>query len=185
MLTREVAVAGDISTHILTKRMTRTLHGNQQRIVISTHILTKRMTTRLFSVMTLNLFQLTSSRRGWQCVTLSESLIVYFNSHPHEEDDVIVEKRCVWRRYFNSHPHEEDDLNSYGTKPRNSISTHILTKRMTPATKMPCTIAVFQLTSSRRGWRLFRKQSNRARCISTHILTKRMTLWIRWMVWML
>ena len=47
MLTREVAVAGDISTHILTKRMTRTLHGNQQRIVISTHILTKRMTSLL------------------------------------------------------------------------------------------------------------------------------------------
>ena len=36
-----------ISTHILTKRMTRTLHGNQQRIVISTHILTKRMTSLL------------------------------------------------------------------------------------------------------------------------------------------
>ena len=66
MLTREVAVAGDISTHILTKRMTRTLHGNQQRIVISTHILTKRMTIIQKAI---------------------QQSKMYFNSHPHEEDD--------------------------------------------------------------------------------------------------
>ena len=80
---------------------------------------------------------------------------------------------------------------------RRGISTHILTKRMTPATKMPCTIAVFQLTSSRRGWqlalqnfhfiRIFQLTSSRRgwqyketlqaclQGISTHILTKRMT----------
>ena len=56
------------------------------------------------------------------------------------------------------------------------ISTHILTKRMTITFYSFCTIiAIFQLTSSRRGWRdsfaLFHCHTD----ISTHILTKRMT----------
>ena len=78
-----------ISTHILTKRMTDGFPTFCILCVISTHILTKRMTTLQ------------------QLVRLSE-------------------------RYFNSHPHEEDDL----SLPRSGlsslhISTHILTKRMT------------------------------------------------------
>ena len=76
-----------ISTHILTKRMTIIHSFAAPAIYISTHILTKRMTTRLFSVMTLNLFQLTSSRRGWRCGLCRKTLQCYFNSHPHEEDD--------------------------------------------------------------------------------------------------
>ena len=110
MLTREVAVAGDISTHIPTKRMTRTLHGNQQRIVISTHILTKRMT-----------FISTPFSGG-----------NYISTH-------ILTKRMTgtrqkdnrYRNYFNSHPHEEDDQFSKPNIFRHTISTHILTKRMT------------------------------------------------------
>ena len=35
------------------------------------------------------------------------------------------------RDYFNSHPHEEDDLNPYYQALGINISTHILTKRMT------------------------------------------------------
>ena len=34
---------------------------------------------------------------------------VYFNSHPHEEDDVIQVLSNWHSEYFNSHPHEEDD----------------------------------------------------------------------------
>ena len=33
------------------------------------------------------LFQLTSSRRGWQCTYSGLYKYYYFNSHPHEEDD--------------------------------------------------------------------------------------------------
>ena len=77
-----------ISTHILTKRMTK--HGKipNSLLVISTHILTKRMTSMSFG---------------------SRGFLAYFNSHPHEEDDWlrIMER---WKKiHFNSHPHEEDD----------------------------------------------------------------------------
>ena len=55
---------------------------------------------------------------------------LYFNSHPHEEDDA---RPPVWSylplKYFNSHPHEEDDRNAETGNPR----------------------SIFQLTSSRRG----------------------------------
>ena len=54
-----------ISTHILTKRMTATLIFAWQKPGISTHILTKRMTMNLYSsIVSVQLFQLTSSRRG-------------------------------------------------------------------------------------------------------------------------
>ena len=54
-------------------------------------------------------FQLTSSRRGWPFMIPSFLRILYFNSHPHEEDDFRIV--CL--------NHIAD------------ISTHILTKRMT------------------------------------------------------
>ena len=99
-------------------------------------------------------FQLTSSRRGWQLlpvVRLSKG--ENFNSHPHEEDDVLVFYKPAILVYFNSHPHEEDD-ESYRENPVfRVISTHILTKRMT-----------------RWKWLL-----DTWPYISTHILTKRMT----------
>ena len=34
---------------------------------------------------------------------------IYFNSHPHEEDDKVGVIQNFPRYYFNSHPHEEDD----------------------------------------------------------------------------
>ena len=144
---------------------------------ISTHILTKRMTTNPTITFKAGTFQLTSSRRGWRNSTIffpidgnfnshpheeddpdaawQSATYCYFNSHPHEEDDVIVEKRCVWRRYFNSHPHEEDDF---------STVVDIIQ------------LVLFQLTSSRRGWRSHLTPTPLIYHISTHILTKRMTL---------
>ena len=103
----------------------------------------------------------------------------YFNSHPHEEDDVftdrwwppvtnisthILTKRMTCRLerctkingYFNSHPHEEDDDRLIPVCYLRDISTHILTKRMTIYSDTPLGLAI----------------------ISTHILTKRMTHWI-------
>ena len=100
----------------------------------------------------------------------------YFNSHPHEEDDVftdrwwppvtnisthILTKRMTCRLerctkingYFNSHPHEEDDDRLIPVCYLRDISTHILTKRMTIYSDTPLGLAI----------------------ISTHILTKRMT----------
>ena len=122
----------DISTHILTKRMTSYFPSTSTSLIyfnshpheeddlplrplyhtfyISTHILTKRMTIR----------------------PLNDTIpVLYFNSHPHEEDDRFTAPFMAPSKYFNSHPHEEDDR-VYKTDPiRSSISTHILTKRMT------------------------------------------------------
>ena len=57
---------------------------------ISTHILTKRMTIFVCIVSpALKVFQLTSSRRGWHSFVRSSPFYLHFNSHPHEEDDHI------------------------------------------------------------------------------------------------
>ena len=53
-----------ISTHILTKRMTKSTHRLGLGYIISTHILTKRMTILEDWKEYRKVFQLTSSRRG-------------------------------------------------------------------------------------------------------------------------
>ena len=83
--------------------------------------------------------------------------LFYFNSHPHEEDDGSSLARCGSHYHFNSHPHEEDDNSETEDAYASGISTHILTKRMTPITSPSCI----------------------ASDISTHILTKRMTRRLR------
>ena len=99
---------------------------------ISTHILTKRMTYSTFKV----------SLRSY-----------YFNSHPHEEDDLSWYS-INWTLSISTHiltkRMTEEGLDVIVEE---YISTHILTKRMTPFNSVP----------------LYWKK------ISTHILTKRMT----------
>ena len=99
---------------------------------ISTHILTRRMTAYSCSCGVSFIFQLTSSRGGWLQKGKEGDEIEYFNSHPHEEDDTPVALSSSDNENFNSHPHEEDD------------SVEALQNDMTE---------VFQLTSSRGGWR--------------------------------
>ena len=98
-------------------------------------------------------FQLTSSRGGWRLFRAYKLIRTYFNSHPHEEDD---ERRIEVHR-------------------RTNISTHILTRRMTQCVKHFFTAQLFQLTSSRGGWRSTSLWTFSIREISTHILTRRMT----------
>ena len=77
---------------------------------ISTHILTKRMTIQGLTAAEVALFQLTSSRRGWRPVNVSET------SNPisthiltkRMTDVEVIDKES--ENYFNSHPHEEDDM---------------------------------------------------------------------------
>ena len=58
---------------------------------ISTHILTKRMTScSQVPRRPSSKFQLTSSRRGWLFFLTDPYCHLYFNSHPHEEDDMEV-----------------------------------------------------------------------------------------------
>ena len=143
---------------------------------ISTHILTKRMThSTCVLLMQQRAFQLTSSRRGWPLLLPDWQHMWYFNSHPHEEDDSSRFRISTLSEYFNSHPHEEDDWNPTISDKKQRISTHILTKRMTDANGNTVVALTFQLTSSRRGWPGTDIQRYRIQNISTHILTKRMT----------
>ena len=62
---------------------------------------------------------------------LQMDVFTHFNSHPHEEDDHGRALKNIQINYFNSHPHEEDDDIYIAMCYEYSISTHILTKRMT------------------------------------------------------
>ena len=121
--------------------------------VISTHILTKRMTTVVWLTRHCHSFQLTSSRRGWQLIPVTLKNIQFISTH-------ILTKRMT--------------TGSTTTISAGSISTHILTKRMTGERVMKHNENIFQLTSSRRGWRVIQFTLTHIH-ISTHILTKRMT----------
>ena len=99
---------------------------------ISTHILTKRMTTSKLTPTISGAFQLTSSRRGWPYTSIFNILIkYYFNSHPHEEDDFLG-KTNKGNTNISTHilTKRMTESNYYVFKYW-SISTHILTKRMT------------------------------------------------------
>ena len=77
------------------------------------------------------IFQLTSSRRGWLSLSLLTDSITPFQLTSSRRGwlcSVGENKLC---NYFNSHPHEEDDHLKYPICFTFSISTHILTKRMT------------------------------------------------------
>ena len=74
ILTRRMTTAVEIlcllqriSTHILTRRMTTALEILCLLQGISTHILTRRMTASVDNWSFISLFQLTSSRGGWRC----------------------------------------------------------------------------------------------------------------------
>ena len=115
------------------------------------------------------LFQLTSSRRGWRWCCRQCSKSWYFNSHPHEEDDWLSLLMKLSFCYFNSHPHEEDDgylkcMTDIGTifqltSSRRGWLEH-LTKKMR--------LGEFQLTSSRRGWRNWTEEVSAANYFNSH-----------------
>ena len=165
----------NISTHILTKRMTSKLiqdvtkelfqltssrRGWQNRERFQTHYLLFQLTSSRrgwlvanYGEMEKNTFQLTSSRRGWRYLLGMFVIVFVFQ---------LTSSRRGWQRWisriwlpehFNSHPHEEDDKVKKLELEQNHISTHILTKRMTGFNNYFCIRIVFQLTSSRRGWR--------------------------------
>ena len=79
--------------------------------------------------------------------------------------------------YFNSHPHEEDDHLNFSKSFGNSISTHILTKRMTGNVyQVNWTLSISTHILTKRMTSL-QFTNNVLPSISTHILTKRMTIY--------
>ena len=79
--------------------------------------------------------------------------LLNFNPHPHEEGDRPLCSCCVLPRYFNPHPHEEGDFCKGLFTPREIISIHTLTKRVTVVRTSPYILDL----------------------ISIHTLTKRVT----------
>ena len=99
--------------------------------VISTHILTRRMTNRKNQIISIWIFQLTSSRGGWLCqfqiilcyTTISTHILTrrmtpenryWISPFIFQLTSSRGGWQCKWRidrrnKHFNSHPHEEDD----------------------------------------------------------------------------
>ena len=106
------APSGNISTHILTKRMTVwrdvTMTDKEAFQLTSSR---RGWPPNCRRIRQREAFQLTSSRRGWQGTLEATLWKKHFNSHPHEEDDCNDNISYTIFRYFNSHPHEEDDSN--------------------------------------------------------------------------
>ena len=146
----------DISTHILTRRMTLEIESGifliltfqltssrggwhaavleeMTDLIISTHILTRRMTFAYMKVIFSHLFQLTSSRGGW----------LFSDTYPDNwQIFQLTSSRGGWRS------------TSLIFSLSIFISTHILTRRMTSSCIGILYFSIFQLTSSRGGWRI-------------------------------
>ena len=127
-------------------------------------------------------FQLTSSQGGWRNPHCHFVVQFPFNSHPHKEDDLRLTGFGYLLVSFNSHPHKEDDIRylmvpllcSLSThiltrrmtseflfiQSNYTLSTHILTRRMTFPNESESSPAIFQLTSSQGGWRTKTFQTN-------------------------
>ena len=84
----------------------------RKKLHISTHILTRRMTSVPSSMIPVSKsFQLTSSQGGWQAAGDSKESWSAFQLTSSQGGW----RRCIWdahvlRLYFNSHPHKEDDV---------------------------------------------------------------------------
>ena len=103
-------VSNIISTHILTKRMT--WHISTARTALSFQLTSSRRGWHWSDVLisATSLFQLTSSRRGWRKHWLRRVLFIIFQLTSSRRGWRLL----VWHMpsllsYFNSHPHEEDD----------------------------------------------------------------------------
>ena len=77
--------------------------------------------------------------------------------------------------YFNSHPHEEDDVRIIILTNEYFISTHILTKRMTHGVHSLYRAEFISTHILTKRMTIPMSMNWNSRIISTHILTKRMT----------
>ena len=120
------------STHILMKRMTQLRSDKWTSFYFSTHILMKRMTISWSSrYSSMSDFQLTSSWRGWLSRLFRAPRPFHFSTHILTRRMTQKQRKLFAIIFFNSHPHEEDDQRRELRCLRQLFSTHILTRRMT------------------------------------------------------
>ena len=122
--------ACDISTHSLTRRLTQVCKWSKQADCISTHSLTRRLTA---------------------IIVQHPAFPKNFNSQPHKEADVFQFPYQHQFQHFNSQPHKEADDKINDVKYDDAISTHSLTRRLTPWRDWKDLMKSFQLTASQGG----------------------------------
>ena len=122
-------------------------------------------------------FQLTASRRGWQCIHQLHRTILAFQ---------LTASRRGWLQHGCWNPVKKS-ISTHSLTKRltgtlclydriRNISTHSLTKRLTDLSFfLIFSYPTFQLTASRRGWHQHNSDARNSDCISTHSLTKRLT----------
>ena len=124
----------DISTHILTKRMTKRCRKLFMQVwYFNSHPHEEDDGELDEEEPKKETFQLTSSRRGWHCDLVDRIAVNIISTH-------ILTKRMTGTMSLLAQLRD--------------ISTHILTKRMTLSPSAMLFSITFQLTSSRRGWHL-------------------------------
>ena len=100
---------------------------------------------------------------------------LYFNSHPHEEDDIYHTSRTNSLSYFNSHPHEEDDNgDALIISTIVYFNSHPHEEDDVGRTISLCTYSHFNSHPHEEDDPIALKDAGIS-FISTHILTKRMT----------
>ena len=101
---------GHISTHDLTKRSTVRAYVMRYFVHISTHDLTKRSTFRRSAILSIWLFQLTTSRRGRPGRLVRCNGGAGISTHDlTKRSTLIFFGEVQSARNFNSRPHEEVD----------------------------------------------------------------------------
>ena len=101
---------------------------------------------------------------------------MFFNSHPHKEDDNIITVGVMLIGVFNSHPHKEDDIDRWFRNLSDFyFSTHILTRRMTALRRKVQAYPSFSTHILTRRMTSYYSSVFCSWNFSTHILTRRMT----------
>ena len=139
-----------ISTHSLTRRLTKNKIIFRWHPVISTHSLTRRLTWPFWGWGKADVFQLTASQGGWQKVTTFCRVSLIISTHSLTRRLTFRQPgRFVSRRNFNSQPHKEADSVPQLIFDKADISTHSLTRRLTglyTAVNIPIKISTHSLT---------------------------------------
>ena len=99
-----------ISTHSLTKRLTVIVLFFLSLIIFQLTASRRGWLEEWNSIKHVAIFQLTASRRGWRYRLRVSPVHLHFNSQPHEEADINQSRNIqTGRLNFNSQPHEEAD----------------------------------------------------------------------------
>ena len=149
----------DISTHSLTRRLTRLIISYLPVFDISTHSLTRRLTVLTTATVPQQYISTHSLTRRLTEIWRKVKMLSQISTHS------LTRRLTIFRSY---------------TIIVRWISTHSLTRRLTAMLASSDVATLFQLTASQGGWR-HRNVLSAYNFISTHSLTRRLTdnfLWV-------